>query len=457
MQPVCPCPPATRRDIIKAGAAGLLGLGLHRLGAMNAMAAAPSRTGPGQGKARSVILIFNGGAPSHIDLWDPKPDAPAEIRGTFSPIKTNVPGIHISELLPRMAQRMDKVALIRSVHHEHSSHNAGMYWSTAGRPYRVDSTLINPSRTDLPCFGTLVGWLAQRDGFTGRVPPYVITPFPHCDSKAYITPGQYGGCLGARYDPFIIDDDPNAAGFKARDMALNANITASRLDQRMALLQDLTISAPPIVSPQAAEIDLFNQQAAALLQSGKAAEAFDLTKETDAVRERYGRHSWGQSHLLARRLIEAGTRFVSTVNGPSITWDTHKDNFNDLKNRLVPPMEQAYAALLDDLEERGLLDSTLVVWMGEFGRTPKINGDAGRDHWPGCYSVLLAGGGIRGGQVIGASDKTGAYPSERPTTPADIHATVYAALGYDVRSIHYKDLDGRPVALTEGTPMGELF
>jgi len=457
MQPVCPCPPATRRDIIKAGAAGLMGLGLHRLGALNALAASPARTGSGPGKAKSVILIFNGGAPSHIDLWDPKPEAPSEIRGTFLPIKTNVPGIHISELLPRMAQRMDKVALIRSVHHEHSSHNAGMYWSTAGRPYRVDSTLINPSRTDLPCFGTLIGWLAQRDGFSAGVPPYVITPFPHCDSKVYITPGQYGGCLGARYDPFVIDDDPNAVGFKAKDMTLNAGLTASRLGQRMGLLQDLSISAPPIVSPEAAEIDLFNQQAASLLQSGKAAEAFDLTKEPDSVRERYGRHSWGQSHLLARRLIEAGTRFVSTVNGPSITGYTHKDNFNALRSRLVPPMEQAYAALLDDLEERGLLDSTLVVWMGEFGRTPKINGDAGRDHWPGCYSVLLAGGGIRGGQVIGASDKTGAYPSERPTTPADIHATVYAALGYDVRSIHYKDLDGRPIALTEGTPMGELF
>jgi uncharacterized protein (DUF1501 family) len=213
----------------------------------------------------------------------------------------------------------------------------------------------------------------------------------------------------------------------------------------------------PIASPQVGEIDIFNQQAAQLLQSGKAAEAFDLSKEPDKVRERYGRHSWGQSHLLARRLIESGTRFVTTVNGPSITWDTHKDNFNGLKNRLVPPMEQAYAALLDDLEERGLLESTLVVWMGEFGRTPKINGDAGRDHWPGCYSVLLAGGGVRGGQVIGSSDATGAYPKERPISPADIHASIYAALGYDFREISYRSSDGRPVALTEGSTIGELF
>jgi hypothetical protein len=431
---------------------GLLGLGLNHLGLLNAAAAPASK-----GRAKAVILIFNGGAPSHLDLWDPKPDAPSEIRGTFSPIPTNVPGIHISELLPRMAKRMDKLALIRSVFHTHSSHNSGMYWSTAGRPYPIDSTLINPSRADLPCFGTLVGWLAQRDGFTGGVPPYVITPFPHCDSKAYITPGQYGGCLGARYDPFVLDDDPNAADFRVRNMGLDSSVSPARFGERVELLQSLSASSQRIVSLQAAETDVFNQQAVSLLRSGRAAEAFDLSKESDATRERYGRHSWGQSHLLARRLVEAGTRFVTTVNGPSITWDTHKDNFAALKSRLVPPMEQAYAALLDDLDERGLLDTTLVIWMGEFGRTPKINADAGRDHWPGCYSVLLAGGGIRGGQVIGASDAIGAYPKERPTTPAEIHATVFAALGYDVRNVHYQSTDGRPIALTDGMPMRELI
>ncbi len=441
--------------MLRASGLGLLGMGWNPLAALSALAAPQMRTGPG--KAKSIILIFNGGAPSHIDLWDPKPEATAEVRGSFSPIQTNVPGLHISELLPRMAKRMDKVALIRSVHHEHTSHNSGMYWATAGRPYRIDSTLINPSRTDLPGVGTLVGWLAQRDGFSRGVPPYVITPFPHCDSKLYITPGQYGGCLGARFDPFVLDADPNAKDFKVRNLSLEQGLTMDRLEDRLDLLHGLGAHAAPIVSPQMADIDIFTQQAATILQSGKAAEAFDLSKEPDSVRERYGRHSWGQSHLLARRLVEAGTRFVTTVNGPSITWDTHKDNFNGLKNRLVPPMEQAYAALLDDLEERGLLDTTLVVWMGEFGRTPKINVDAGRDHWPGCYSVLLAGGGVRGGQVIGASDSIGAFPKDRPTTPAEIHATMYAALGYDVRSITYQSSDGRPIALTEGLPMNELF
>ncbi|GDX09432.1 hypothetical protein LBMAG57_12040 [Verrucomicrobiota bacterium] len=352
---------------------------------------------------------------------DPKPDAGSEVRGIFSPIRTNLPGVHISELLPRMAKRMDKVALIRSVHHEHSSHNGGMHWATVGRPYRVDSTLINPSHSDIPGVGTLCGWLAQRDGFSAGVPPYVITPFPHCDSNAYITPAQYGGCLGAQFDPFVLDDDPNATGFKVRNLSLDTSLTPEHLTQRIGLLKNPADSQSPqsqrIVSPQAAETDIFSDKAVSILQSEKAAQAFDLTREPDSVRERYGRHSLGQSHLLARRLVEAGTRFVTTVNGPSITSDTHKDNFSGLKNRIVPPMEQAYAALLDDLKERGLLDTTLVVWMGEFGRTPKINVDAGRDHWPGCYSVLLAGGGIRGGQLLGESDSTGAYPKDRPVTP----------------------------------------
>jgi hypothetical protein len=223
-----------------------------------------------------------------------------------------------------MAQRMDKVALVRSVHHGHSSHNGGMHWATVGRPYRVDSTLINPSPVDLPCVGTLCGWLAQRDGFTAGVPPYVITPFPTCDSKVYITPGQYGGCLGARFDPFVLDDDPNRADFRVRNLALDPGVTPERLAERLGLLEALDgpSGSPRIVASQVTEMDVFADKAVAILQSGRAAEAFDLSREPDAVRERYGRHSWGQSHLLARRLVEAGTRFVTTVNGPSITWDT---------------------------------------------------------------------------------------------------------------------------------------
>jgi hypothetical protein len=407
-------------------------------------------------KAKSVILIFNCGAPSHIDLWDMKPDATDTVRGEFKPIATNVPGIQVSELMPRLAERADKLAIIRSVHHRQSSHNSGMYWSIVGRPYRIDSTLINPSPNDYPCFGTLVGWLARRDGYSGAVPPYVITPEPHCDSRVYLTPGQYGGCLGSKYDPFVLQADPNASDFRVRNLRLNDDMTPERVAQRTELLGRLGTAARPVPSAAAAEYDARRQEAAALITSGDAAAAFDLSKEPAAVRERYGRHTWGQSHLLARRLVEHGAKFVTTVTGPSITWDTHLDNFGRLKSRLVPPMEQAFAALLDDLSERGLLDTTLVIWMGDFGRTPTINKDAGRDHWPQCYTVVMAGGGVRGGQLIGASDKIGAYPSERPVSPADIHATVFKALGYDPHAISYQTADGRPTLLSDGEPIREL-
>jgi hypothetical protein len=407
----------------------------------------------GRGKAKSVILIFNCGAPSHLDLWDMKPDAPDSVRGEFKPIATNVPGIRISELLPRLARQADKYAIVRTVHHRHTQHNTGMYWSIVGRPYRIDSTLINPSRADVPSFGTLVGWLAQRDGYSSPLPPYVITPFPHCDSTVYITPGQYGGCLGARYDPLVLNSDPNSPNYRGPFVSPGEPLTAGRLQDRRSLLAFLGAPEPAVP----ADFDVNQAKAFSLVASAEVRKAFDLSREPGQVRERYGRHSWGQSHLLARRLIESGVRFVTTVNGPSIIWDTHKDNFKRLKNRLVPPMEQAFAALLDDLAARGLLDTTLVVWMGDFGRTPTINKDAGRDHWPRCYSMLLAGGGIRGSQVLGESDRIGAYPKTHPVTPADIHATVFTALGYDPHAITYRSAEGRPFPLSEGEPIRRLL
>jgi uncharacterized protein (DUF1501 family) len=230
-----------------------------------------------------------------------------------------------------------------------------------------------------------------------------------------------------------------------------------RLSARLQLLGQMEQSGTRIAARAADATDEIRSRALGMIGSDSASEAFDLTRESDSVRDRYGRHSWGQSHLLARRLVEAGCRFVTTVNGPSITWDTHKDNFNQLRNRLVPPMEQAYTALLDDLQERGLFEQTLVIWMGDFGRTPKINADAGRDHWPQCYSMVLGGGGIRGGLVIGESDSTGAVPRSRPTTPADIHATVFRALGYQAEQIVYHQVDGRPVPVCDGQPITELL
>jgi|LakMenEpi03Aug12_release.lakeMendotaPanAssembly.Ray.scaffolds.fasta_scaffold13325_6 hypothetical protein len=409
------------------------------------------------GKARSVILIFNCGAPSHLDLFDPKPLAGDTVRGPFASIDTAVAGLQVTELLPGFAQRARHWSVVRTVHHQHGGHNSGMHWSIVGKPYKIDSTLINPGPSDYPGLGTLVGWLAQRGGYSGAAPPYVITPYPHCDSLLYVTPGQYGGCLGGRYDPFVLDADPNSPNFRVKNLGLCDGMEAPRLNDRLSLRAALDRPNRGIFGRAGADLDLFHAQAARLVTSEAAASAFDLNLEPPEVRERYGRHTWGQSHLLARRLVEAGAPFVATINGRSIVWDTHENNFARLKNDLVPPMERAYTALLDDLIDRGLLDSTLVIWMGDFGRTPQINAKAGRDHWPQCYSVVLAGGGIQGGRVVGCSDRVGAVPKDRPVSPADIHATVFAALGYSIRELGYQLTDGRPMPLTDGDPIRELL
>jgi hypothetical protein len=433
--------------------AAVSGLSLLWADWQRAMAAGPDR----QGTARSVILIFNAGAPSHLDLFDPKPDAPDTVRGPFQSVSTSAPGVRFSELLPRLSQRARHLAVVRTVQHAHTQHNPGMYWSIVGRPYRVDSTLINPSRADIPGLGTLVGWLARRDGYAGALPPYVITPAPHCDSTAYITPGQFGGCLGAEFDPLVLHSDPNAPRFEVPGIGLSGELTKERLCGRRELHGKLAPEGNWNQPGRFREFDVNEGKAYTLVTSPEVRRAFDLSREEPRVRDRYGRHSWGQSHLLARRLVEAGVRFVTTVNGPSIVWDTHTDNFNGLKHRLVPPMEQGFAALLDDLEERGLLASTLVMWIGDFGRTPLINKNAGRDHWPHCYSVVMAGGGVRGGQVVGESDRQGAFPLSPPIAPADLHATVFTALGYDPQRITYQSPEGRPFPLSEGTPIRQLF
>ena len=449
MVPSSPTSPDRREFLSRSG---LSGLGLLWANSLGRSVAAETA-----GKAKSVILIFNCGAPSHVDLWDLKPHATDTVRGPYKPIATSAPGIEISELLPRLAKHAHRFSIVRSVHHTHGGHNSGMYWSIVGRPYPMDSTLINPSRNDIPSFGTLTGWLARRDGYSGALPPYVITPAPHCDSKVYLTPGQLGGCLGASHDPFVLNADPNASDFSVPNLGAVEGITSQRQDDRRFLLDQIQQRCLPITASGSQDIDINQSKALSLMGSAAVREAFDLTREPPEVRERYGRHTWGQSHLLARRLIESGVRFVTTVNGQSIIWDTHADNFGRLEKTLVPPMERAFATLLDDLSERGLLDSTLVIWMGDFGRTPIINAAAGRDHWPQCYSMILAGGGIRGGHVIGESDKIGAVPKSRPITPADVHATVFTALGYDPHGITYFTNDGRPCLLSEGQPIRELL
>lgn len=442
----------SRRRFLQS--AGYGGIGLFWQQSLGRIAAAAAKP---DGTAKSVILIFNCGAPSHIDLWDLKPNATDTVRGPYKPISTSVPGVQISELLPDLARHAHRFSIIRSVHHTHASHNSGMHWSIVGRPYRMDSTLINPSRGDVPSFGTLTGWLAQREGNSGPLPPYVITPSPHCDSTVYLTPGQFGGCLGPAYDPLVLNADPNAANFSVPNLSPVNEIAPPRQVERQALLSQLGQCGVPVLAAGSDDFEIHRAKALSMMGSSAARDAFDLNLESPALRDRYGRHTWGQSHLLARRLVEAGVRFVTTVNGQSIVWDTHKDNFSRMEKSLVPPMERAFSALLDDLVERGLLDSTLVVWMGDFGRTPIINADAGRDHWPQCYSMVMAGGGIRGGQVIGESDSTGAFPKSRPIRPADVHATVFSALGYNAREITYHMADGRPMLLSDGDVIRELL
>jgi hypothetical protein len=446
------CDGWSRREFLRVGGLGALGLTLadwfraEKAGAVS------------NGKAKSVILIFNSGAPSHVDLWDMKPNAPDDVRGPFKPVKTNVPGIEISELMPSLTRHADKYAIVRTVHHTQTQHNTGMYWSIVGRPYRFDSTLINPSPEDYPSFGTLVGWLAYQEGYNKALPPYVITPKPHCDSERYLTPGQFGGMLGSKYDPYVLNGDPNAPNFKLPNIGPAEGTTIARVHNRRSMLEAMDGALRSIEkSADLKNLDVAQEKAFDLMTSTEVRKAFDLSCEPAKVRDRYGRHTWGQSHLLARRLIEAGAKFVTTVNGHSIVWDTHEDNFNRMKTRLVPPMERAFSALLEDLEQRGLLESTLVIWMGDFGRTPKINAQAGRDHWPQCYSMVLAGGGIRGGQVVGESDKIGAFPVTRPVSPADVHATVFSALGYDPHLTTYPAPDGRPLLLSYGEPIRELL
>jgi uncharacterized protein (DUF1501 family) len=259
--------------------------------------------------------------------------------------------------------------------------------------------------------------------------------------------------LGAQNDPFVLNADPNARDFQVPAIGLPDDMPQPRVNGRRSLLQQIEANAVATMPT----FDTNRDRAFSMVASPEVRAAFDLSRESPRVRDRYGRHSWGQSHLLARRLVEAGVRFVSTVNGQSIVWDTHEDNANRLKNRLVPPTEKAFSALLTDLEERGLLDSTLVVWMGDFGRTPIINNKGGRDHWPQCYSMVLAGGGIRGGQTYGESDASGAAPKNHPVTPADIHATVFAALGYDPHANTYLSPEGRPFPLSEGQALRMLM
>ena len=449
-KPVHFCDGLTRRDFLHAGSLGLLGLTLPDLFTLRALGAV------NPDKDVNCILLMLVGAPSQLDTWDMKPDAPAEIRGPYKPIPTNVPGIQISEIFPRMARHADKYALVRSVYHTAAAvHDTGHQMMQTGWLFQ--------GGIEYPNIGCV---LSKLKGPKGDVPPHVLMPHPIGNTGGNMPHGQTAGYLGKTYDPFVLNADPSAPDFKVPDMLPPDYIAAVRVDRRRSWRSAIDQSVSYFESNQDARLmDATFSQAYTLMSSAKAREAFDLGQEPDAVRERYGRNRFGQGCLLARRLIERDVRFV-TINMfetvfNEITWDIHGSApfspISAYRDLLGPMFDNAYSSLLEDLQQRGLLQNTLVLAMGEFGRTPKINPAGGRDHWPQCWSIVMAGGGVKGGQVVGASDEIGAAPQDHPVNPAEIAATVYHLLGIDLE-LELPGPQGRPLpVVVRGTqPIMEL-
>jgi Protein of unknown function (DUF1501) len=450
-------PVFSRRRLLQIGGLGGLGLNLPRLLAAQAQAAAAATGGASASPIKSCILLFYYGGPSHHDTWDMKLAAPREVRGDFAPISTSVPGMSVCEHLPRSARIMDKLAVIRSMHHPMRNHNAAAVEALCGRtPLKGDLELLaNDPLTDFPCFGSAMSHVLPQD----RLVPTSMA-LPHIMYNVVMLPGQTAGFLGSRHEPLRILRDPNAADFHVPELELPAGLTMADLEHRESLL-GLVNAQSAATEARAADgsLDPYYERAFAILHSPEVRRSLDISQETAITRDRYGRTTHGQSVLLARRLVESGVRFVSVydkVTNGLDNWDTHVNNFGRLKDQLLPPTDMAFSALVEDLAERGMLDSTLVVWIGEFGRTPRINKDGGRDHWPDCFSVCLAGGGVRGGSVYGASDKIGGRPEIDAVSPGDLAATIFWRFGVDPAQQIY-DSAGRPYRLAEGEPIRRLF
>jgi hypothetical protein len=442
----------TRRDLLQVGALSAIGLSLPQY----ARAASEGTVRPGCEK-RSCIMIFNLGGPSTMDLWDMKPDAPAEIRGPFKPIRTKSDAFEVSELLPKHAEIADKFSLVRSCHHDGAAvHDAGWQIMQTGRRFT--------GGIQTPHAGSVTGYLLGR---RTDLPPFVVLPETMGRGGGNLPNGQAGGFLGKAHDPFALMADPSKPNFRVPDLLPPDQISVARLDRRKKMREIVEGATKQFEASEDARLLDENFHAAyRLMTSPQAREAFDLSKEPEAVRERYGMNRFGQCCLLARRLVENGVRFV-TINTfltvfDEITWDIHGSkpftSIEGMKNIVCPMYDQAYAALIGDLFERGLLDDTLVAGLAEFGRTPKVNPAGGRDHYPQCFTVSFAGGGVKGGRVVGSSDTIGAFPAERPVKPGDIVATIFHSLGLEHEK-HLPGPAGRPFALTDfGTdPIKELF
>jgi hypothetical protein len=424
------CEGVSRRDMLKVGALSFFGLTLPELLSMRSASAA--MTTP---KAESVILLWCAGGPSHLDTFDPKPDAPSEFRGEFKAIPTNVDGIQLSEHLPLTAKVMDKVALVRSLTSNIAAHEQASQYLMTG--YRPLPTLEYPS------YGAVI---AKELGVRNSLPPYVAIPDV---SRA----GQ-SGFIGAGYNAFTVPDPSNRA-YRVEDVNPPTGVDDARMARRRgftAKLNNRFVGTRPDDNVRA--VDTFYERAYDLVNSSDAKKAFDVNVESQQVRDLYGATTYGQGALLGRRLVEAGARFVTISKGG---WDTHQQNFQNLSGRLLPELDKAYAGLLTDLSQRGMLDKTLVILMGEFGRTPRVNPRGGRDHFSRCRFVAFAGGGVKGGQLIGKSDATGSAPAERPVAVEDVASSLYTALGIDYHK-QYVTPTGRPIHLAAGgEPIKELW
>jgi hypothetical protein len=457
----------SRREFLRAGGLGWFGLGLPTL--LQARGVEPKGSTRGTfGRAKACIVLFMWGGPAQQETWDLKPDAPEQVRGEFRPIATEVSGIAISEHFPRIAQQTRRLAIIRSVHHADVNHTTATHELLTGRPAPLNGTGMLAD--DWPHFGAV---LAQQHRGKERtcLPPFIqLRPTSTDGAPRFVeeSHGQGAGWLGPALNPFTIDDDPNRADYHVGTFRLPDDVGSGRFQDRKRLLQMVEGEARRLeLSPQVQALDAHYVRAYDLLASRRALAAFDLAREDPKLRARYGLHPHGQAVLQARRLVEAGVPLVTVfwqndgMTNVSVYWDTHNRNFIDLKTRLMPATDQTFSALLDDLDARGLLDETLVVWTGEFGRTPRVGqgvvggagaGKDGRDHWPHCFTTVLAGAGIRGGTVHGASDRWAAYPARDPVTPSDIAATIYHLLGINP-ALELKDTLGRPLQLCLGTPI----
>jgi hypothetical protein len=437
----------SRRRMLQVGALGTLGLSLP------AALRAQEQAGPRM-RARSVIFLHQFGGVPQQDTFDMKPDAPAELRGEFKPISSSVPGLDVCELLPRMSRVMKSMTVVRSVCHRVSQHNSAAYYSLTGHRPQADIVSATASASDFPAYGSVVSKLGPG---RRQVPTFVSLPWMIADG-VFRTPGQFAGYLGKEHDPLFITRNPNDPDFSVDALTLPIEVPLERVSDRLALRSGLAAHARLNDSIAAVRgLGTYQQKALSLLTSSETQRAFDIHAEDPRLRDRYGRTPYGQSVLLARRLVEAGVRFVTVYYSPGIVgWDTHSQNFKLLREKLLPATEQTVPTLIEDLESRGLLDETMVVWTGEFGRTPKINKDAGRDHWPQCYTLLMAGGGLKRGFVYGASDSSAAYPKDDPCSPDDIAATMFYCMGIDPTT-ELRNHVNQPIPASRGTPIMPLL